>query len=46
MGLRQLIMRGNRKASAEWKFACAVHNLFKAISAGHLSSEALSALAS
>jgi Transposase DDE domain len=46
MGLRQLSMRGNRKASAEWKFACAVHNLFKAISTGHLSSEALSALAS
>jgi len=45
MGLRQLSMRGKRKASAEWTFAAAVHNLFKAISAGHLTSQALDALA-
>jgi len=45
MGLRQLSMRGKRKASAEWAFACAVHNLFKALSAGYLTSQALAALA-
>jgi hypothetical protein len=45
MGLRQLSVRGKRKASAEWKFACAVHNLFKALSTGHLTSQALTALA-
>jgi transposase len=45
MGLRQLSVRGKRKASAEWTFATAVHNLFKAISAGHLTSQALDALA-
>ena len=31
MGLRQLSVRGKRKASAEWEFICAVHNLFKAL---------------
>jgi len=46
MGFRQLTMRGKPKASAEWTFACAVHNLFKAITAGHLTSQALAALAS
>jgi hypothetical protein len=46
MGLRQLSVRGKRKASAEWVFAAAVHNLFKALSAGHLTSQALDALAS
>ena len=45
MGLRQLSVRGKRKASAEWTFAAAVHNLSKAISAGHLTSQALDALA-
>jgi transposase len=45
MGLRQLSVRGKRKASAEWKFACAVHNLFKALTTGHLTSQALDALA-
>src|SRR3984957_9919806 len=45
MGLRQLSVRGKRKASAEWTFAAPVHNLFKAISAGHLTSQALDALA-
>src|SRR6202020_221112 len=45
MGLRQLSMRGKAKASAEWTFACAVHNLFKALSTGHLTSQALTALA-
>jgi transposase len=46
MGLRQLSMRGKRKASAEWAFACAVHNLFKTLSTGNLTSQALAALAS
>src|SRR5580704_1526922 len=45
MGLRQLSVRGKRKASAEWEFICAVHNLFKALSTGHLTSQALAALA-
>jgi transposase len=46
MGLRRLSVRGKRKASAEWEFICAVHNLFKALSTGHLTSRALTALAS
>jgi hypothetical protein len=46
MGFRQLTMRGKPEASAEWTFACAVHNLFKAITAGHLTSHTLAALAS
>jgi len=46
MGLRQLSVRGKPKASAEWTFICAVHNLFKALTAGHLTGQALSALAS
>jgi transposase len=46
MGLRQLSVRGKAKASAEWKFICAVHNLFKALSTGHLTGQALAALAS
>jgi transposase len=45
LGLRQLSVRGKRKASAEWEFICAVHNLFKALSTGHLTSQALTALA-
>jgi transposase len=45
MGIRQLSVRGKRKASAEWTFACAVHNLFKALSTGHLTSQALTTLA-
>jgi transposase len=46
MGLRQLSVRGTAKASAEWTFACAIYNLFKAISTGHLTPQALAALAS
>ncbi|HEX8931481.1 MAG TPA: transposase, partial [Actinomycetota bacterium] len=46
MGIRQLSMRGKPKASAEWKFICAVHNLLKAITTGHLTPQALAALAS
>jgi len=46
MGLRQLSMRGKPKAAAEWTFACTIYNLFKAITTGHLTSQALTALAS
>jgi transposase len=45
MGLRQLSMRGKDKATAEWTFACAVHNLLKALTAGHLTPQALAGLA-
>jgi transposase len=45
MGLRQLSMRGKAKASAEWTFAAAVHNLAKALTTGHLTSHALATLA-
>ena len=46
MGLRQLSVRGKPKASAEWTFICAVHNLFKALSTGHLTGQALATLGS
>ena len=42
---RQLSMRGHRNATAEWQFAATVHNLLKAISAGHLTRQALASLA-
>jgi transposase len=45
MGFRQLSVRGKPKAAAEWKFTCTVHNLFKAITAGHLTTQALTTLA-
>ena len=45
MGIRQLSMRGKDKAAAEWSFICAVHNLFKALTSGHLTPQALSGLA-
>jgi hypothetical protein len=45
-GLRQLSMRGKAKARAEWTFACAICNLFKAITTGRLTPQALAALAS
>ena len=44
MGFRQLTMRGETKAKAEWAFATTVHNLFKAITAGKLTTQALAAL--
>jgi len=46
MGFRQLTMRGKPKATAEWTFTAAVHNLLKAITTGHLTSQALTTLAS
>ena len=45
MAFRQLSMRGKRKTAAEWTFTCAISNLFKAITTGHLTSQALTALA-
>jgi transposase len=45
MGLRQLSVRGKPKAAAEWTFACAIYNLFKAITTGHLTPQALAILA-
>ena len=45
MGFRQLTMRGMPKAAAEWNFAATVHNLFKAITTGHLTPAALDSLA-
>jgi transposase len=45
MAFRQLSVRGKRKTAAEWTFTCAVANLLKAITTGHLTSHALAALA-
>jgi transposase len=44
MRFRQLSMRGKPKATAEWTFTCTVHNLFKAITTGHLTTTALASL--
>lgn len=46
MGIRQLSLRGKAKAAAEWAFICALHNLHKAITTGHLTPQALATLAS
>jgi hypothetical protein len=43
MRFRQLPVRGKSKAAAEWKSA-AVHNLLKATSSGHLTTETLTRL--
>jgi len=45
MGFRQLSMRGKPKATAEWTFACIIHNLTKAITSGRLTTAALDNLA-
>src|SRR5215472_1576991 len=45
MGLRQLKLRGNEAAAAEWKFAAAVCNIAKAISSGRLTPATLAQLA-
>ena len=45
MGFRQLSMRGTDNAAAEWTFTCAIHNLLKALTAGHLTPQALASLA-
>jgi transposase len=44
MRLRQLSVRGTRKAAGEWTFACAVHNIMMAITSGHLTTWALASL--
>ncbi|HEX5301398.1 MAG TPA: transposase [Streptosporangiaceae bacterium] len=44
LGFRRLSVRGMRKASGEWQFAAAVHNLHIAITSGHLTPQALAAL--
>jgi len=46
MGFRQLSVRGKPRATAEWALAATVHNLFKAITTGHLTSHSLATLAS
>jgi transposase len=46
MGLRQLSVRGLPRATAEWKLTCTVANLFKAITSGHLTHDAMHALTS
>ncbi len=45
MGLRQLSVRGLPRGTAEWNLACTVANLFKAITAGYLTRQALTTLA-
>ena len=45
MRLRQLSVRGMRKAAGEWTFACTVHNIMMAITSGHLTTQALAGLA-
>jgi hypothetical protein len=44
MSFRHLSMRGKPRATAEWTFTTAVHNLLKAITAGHLTTQALTTL--
>jgi transposase len=44
-GIRRLTVRGLPRASGEWAFAAAVRNLRKAITSGHLTPQALAALA-
>ena len=41
---RQLSVRGKANAAAEWAFTAAVHNLLKAITSGHLTTQALATL--
>ena len=45
MRFRQLSMRGKASAAAEWTFACAICNLLKALTTGHLTPQALARLA-
>ena len=45
MGFRQLSVRGKAKAAAGWTFTCAICNLFKALTTGHLTPAALASLA-
>jgi Transposase DDE domain len=45
MGIRRLATRGIRRASGEWQLICATHNLMLAVTSGHLTPQALTALA-
>jgi hypothetical protein len=45
MRLRQLSVRGIRKAAGEWTFACAACNLMMATTSGHLTTWTLAGLA-
>jgi len=45
MGIRRLATRGIRRASGEWQLICATHNLMLAITSGHLTPQAIGALA-
>ena len=45
LGFRQLSVRGLPRATAEWMLTCTVHNLFKAITSGHLTTATLASLA-
>ena len=45
LAFRQLSQRGKPKAAAEWTFTCTICNLFKAITSGNLTSQALANLA-
>jgi hypothetical protein len=45
MGIRRLTTRGMARASGEWAFTAAVHNLMLAVTSGHLTPQALTALA-
>jgi transposase len=44
MGIRQLHLRGTPRATAEWTLITTVHNIFKAITTGHLTPSTLAAL--
>jgi hypothetical protein len=44
MAFRQLSLRGIPRATGEWKLACTVQNLSKAITAGYLTTDTLAAL--
>jgi hypothetical protein len=46
MPMRHLNLRGKPRATTEWTLTCTVANLFKAITAGHLTHDALTALSS
>jgi len=41
LGIRQFTLRGATKVTAEWNLITATHNLFKAITTGHLTTHAL-----
>jgi transposase len=43
-GFRQFSVRGTPRVTAEWLLTCTVHNLFKAISSGTLTTAALASL--